>query len=242
MQRYFLKSDELILTDEDFHHAIKVMRLAVGDQVELVKQSTEVVVAKMKQVTESSATFDYQKTVETLVELPVEVTIASALSKKDKADWIVQKGTEMGAAHFIFFNSDFSIAKWDQKKQAKKIERLQKIAKGAAEQAHRTKIPTISYAKKIDEIFQQSYDIQIVAYEESAKQGEVSQLKKSFDLIEPNQNMIAVFGSEGGISKSEIDKLATAGYQKVGLGPRILRAETAPLYLLASLSFVSELS
>lgn len=242
MQRYFLKSDELILTDEDFHHAIKVMRLAVGDQVELVKQSTEVVVAKMKQVADSSATFDYQKTVETQVELPVEVTIASALSKKDKADWIVQKGTEMGAAHFIFFNSDFSIAKWDQKKQAKKIERLQKIAKGAAEQAHRTKIPTISYAKKIDEIFQQSYDIQIVAYEESAKQGEVSQLKKSFDLIEPNQNMIAVFGSEGGISKSEIDKLSTASYQKVGLGPRILRAETAPLYLLASLSFFSELS
>ncbi|CAM2816941.1 16S rRNA (uracil(1498)-N(3))-methyltransferase [Dellaglioa algida] len=242
MQRYFLKSNELVLTDEDFHHATKVMRLAVGDKVELVKQSEEVVVAKATQITDSFVNFEYQLTVESQVELPIAVTIASALSKKDKADWIVQKGTEMGASGFIFFNSDFSIAKWDQKKQAKKIERLQKIAKGAAEQSHRTVIPTISYVNKIDELFQQSYDIQIVAYEESAKQGEVSQLKKSFDLIEPNQNLIAVFGSEGGISEAEINKLSSVGYKKVGLGPRILRAETAPLYLLASLSFFSELS
>ncbi|MHC9532735.1 16S rRNA (uracil(1498)-N(3))-methyltransferase [Dellaglioa sp. L3N] len=242
MQRYFLKSDELILTDEDFHHAIKVMRLAVGDQVELVKQSREVVVAKLVQVTDDSASFDYQKTVETRVELPINVTIASALSKKDKADWIVQKGTEMGADNFVFFNSDFSVAKWDPKKQVKKIERLQKIAKGAAEQSHRTMIPTVSYANKIEQVLQQSYDIQIVAYEESAKQGEVSQLKKSFDSIQPGQKMIALFGSEGGISEAEIDKMSVAGYKKVGLGPRILRAETAPLYLLASLSFFSELS
>ena len=242
MQRYFLKSNELVLTDEDFHHATKVMRLSVGDKVELVKRSEEVVVARATQITDSFVNFEYQLTVESQVELPIAVTIASALSKKDKADWIVQKGTEMGASGFIFFNSDFSIAKWDQKKQAKKIERLQKIAKGAAEQSHRTVIPTISYVNKIDELFQQSYDIQIVAYEESAKQGEVSQLKKSFDLIKPNQNLIAVFGSEGGISEAEINKLSSVGYKKVGLGPRILRAETAPLYLLASLSFFSELS
>lgn len=242
MQRYFLKSNELVLTDEDFHHATKVMRLSVGDKVELVKQSEEVVVARATQITDDFVNFEYQLTVESQVELPIAVTIASALSKKDKADWIVQKGTEMGAGGFIFFNSDFSIAKWDQKKQAKKIERLQKIAKGAAEQSHRTVIPTIAYVNKIDELFQQSYDIQIVAYEESAKQGEVSQLKKSFDLIKPNQNLIAVFGSEGGISEAEINKLSSAGYKKVGLGPRILRAETAPLYLLASLSFFSELS
>lgn len=242
MQRYFLKSDELVLTNEDFHHAIKVMRLAVGDRVELVKPSKEVVVAKAMQITDGSVDFEFQQTVDASVELPIDVTIASALSKKDKADWIVQKGTEMGATGFIFFNSDFSIAKWDRKKQAKKIERLEKIAKGAAEQSHRTVIPTVAYVNKIDNLFQQSYDIQIVAYEESAKQGEVSQLKKSFDLIEPNQTMVAVFGSEGGISESEIEKLSAAGYKKAGLGPRILRAETAPLYLLASLSFFSELS
>ena len=71
-------------------------------------------------------------------ELPIKVAIASGLPKGDKLEYIVQKGTELGAAEFIPFIAARSVVKWDEKKVSKKLERLQKIAKEAAEQSHRT--------------------------------------------------------------------------------------------------------
>ena len=62
----------------------------------------------------------------------------SGLPKGDKLEYIVQKGTELGAAEFIPFIAARSVVKWDDKKANKKIERLQKIAKEAAEQSHRS--------------------------------------------------------------------------------------------------------
>ncbi len=70
-------------------------------------------------------------------ELPIFVTIASGLPKGDKLEWIIQKGTELGAYKFIPFHAARSIVKWDEKKAGKKVERWQKIAKEAAEQSHR---------------------------------------------------------------------------------------------------------
>ena len=76
-------------------------------------------------------------------EMPVKVTIACGLPKGDKLDLIVQKGTELGMSAIIPFKAERSIVKWDEKKGDKKIERLRKIAKEAAEQCHRTVIPEV---------------------------------------------------------------------------------------------------
>ena len=76
-------------------------------------------------------------------ELPISVTIASGLPKGDKLEWIIQKGTELGAIEFIPFIAARSVVKWDEKKVGKKLDRWQKIAKEAAEQSHRTVIPDI---------------------------------------------------------------------------------------------------
>lgn len=83
-------------------------------------------------------------------------------------------------------------------------------------------------------------DARIVAYEESAKKGESGNLFKI--LNKKPSNIIAIFGPEGGISPKEIEFLEANSFILAGLGPRIMRAETAPLYFLASLSFALELS
>jgi 16S rRNA (uracil1498-N3)-methyltransferase len=90
------------------------------------------------------------------------------------------------------------------------------------------------------------YELKLVAYEEAAKEGESHMFRQFTDklLLEKRQqtpNLLAVFGPEGGISAAEIDFLQQQGCQSAGLGPRILRAETAPWYLLAALSFALEL-
>ena len=86
-----------------------------------------------------------------------------------------------------------------------------------------------------------TYDKILVAYEESAKQGEKSQLVQSFQALQPGQRVLAIFGPEGGITPKEIEIFTQAGAFLCGLGPRILRCETAPLYLLGAASYQFEL-
>src|SRR5690606_41428792 len=80
---------------------------------------------------------------ETQVELPKKVTIACGLPKGDKLDLITQKATELGMYALLPFSAERSIVKWDSSKSGKKIGRLQKIAKEAAEQSHRTHGPEV---------------------------------------------------------------------------------------------------
>ncbi|AUX11616.1 16S rRNA (uracil(1498)-N(3))-methyltransferase [Latilactobacillus sakei] len=249
MQRYFIEENVTVgqalqLTGETAHHMLKVMRMQVGDQIEIVTPEELAFVAQLQaaDATQKQATVTIEAALETNVELPIATTVVCGLSKGDKTDWIVQKGTQLGAHRFIFCNSQFSVARWDAKRQVKKLARLQKIAQEAAEQAHRIHVPVIEWRASLTAIAEESATIKLVAYEESAKAGEHGQLVQSLQAAQPGQSLICVFGPEGGIAPKEIEVLQAAGFLLAGLGPRILRAETAPLYLLSAISYVTELS
>ncbi|KRM08313.1 hypothetical protein FC89_GL001652 [Liquorilactobacillus ghanensis DSM 18630] len=250
MQRYFIQQtsvpQDYQLEPEVFKHAIRVLRLKVGDHFELTDQQQQVAEMELVEINASQARAKRLKTTRPQVELPIAVTIACGLSKNAKPEIIVQKATELGAARIVFFNSAYSIAQWQAGKVPKKLQRLQKIAQAAAEQSHRTQIPTIDFYPQLAAVPFADYNVKLVAYEEAAKQGEKQTLyqvaQKLQQLIElGSNNLLAVFGPEGGISAAEIDFLQQQGCQPAGLGPRILRAETAPWYLLSVLSFVLEL-
>jgi len=162
----------------------------------------------------------------------------------DKLEFIAQKATELGASAIWAFPADWSVAKWDGKKLAKKSEKLEKIAQGAAEQSKRNLIPEVRlFDKKAD--FQAAladFDRIIAAYEESAKEGETAALVRALSGLESGAKVLFIFGPEGGLSPDEIDAFGQAGAISAGLGPRILRAETAPLYALTAVSVLLELS
>lgn len=243
MQRYFAKETinmEYNLPKEMYKHAVKVMRMTEGDKFELVDDQGRVFLMEIISIKNNEAVAQKTEEITKNVELPINVTIACGISKGDKAEFIVQKATEMGVKKIIFFNGDYSVAKWDDKRQKKKIERLTKVAQSASEQSHRNIIPEIIYSSKLSNIDLEEYDTRVVAYEESAKKGEKSTL---YQVLNNNvRDLIAIFGPEGGISPSEIEMLEQNDFKLAGLGPRIMRAETAPLYLLASISFAKELS
>lgn len=85
------------------------------------------------------------------------------------------------------------------------------------------------------------YDYVLMAYEETAKQGETALFKKKLQEIQPGSTVLMMFGPEGGFSPNEINDLHDK-VTYVGLGPRILRAETAPLYALSALSYEFDLN
>lgn len=248
MQRYFIEenlehTDTYLAKNQMAHHMLKVMRMKIGQKVELVDPAEQAYLAEIKMIetTEKKVSLQVLDKLNTQVELPVTVTLVCGLSKGDKSETIVKQGTQMGASAFIFCESQWSVVKWDVKKRQKKIERLQKIAQEAAEQAHRVHIPVIDYQEKLQAITQLPKDYGLIAYEESAKKGETSQLITVLNQLKDRQHLICVFGPEGGLSPEEVHLLQGSGFISCGLGPRILRAETAPLYFLSAVSYVTEL-
>lgn len=245
MQQYFVKGqveNPVTITDKDtIKHMFNVMRLVEDDQVVLVFDDG---IKRLAQVADKEEhSFELVEELSDNVELPVQVTIASGFPKGDKLEFITQKVTEMGASQVWAFPADWSVAKWDSKKLSKKAEKLEKIALGAAEQSKRNQVPSIQlFEKKVDFLAElSSFDRIIVAYEESAKEGESAALIQTLTGLKAGAKVLFIFGPEGGLSPAEIEPFQAAGAVLAGLGPRILRAETAPLYALSVVSVVMEL-
>ncbi|HFU3969507.1 TPA: 16S rRNA (uracil(1498)-N(3))-methyltransferase [Streptococcus suis] len=246
MQQYFVNGRApqgiFQIKDKDTaKHMFSVMRLQADDQTVLVFDDG---IKRLARVVDSQS-----KSVEIIeeladnVELPVSVTIAMGFPKGDKLEFVAQKATELGMIALWAFPADWSVVKWDGKKLGKKAEKLEKIAQGAAEQSKRNRIPAIRlFEKKTDFLAQLAgFDQIILAYEEAAKEGEQANLVKALSGLETGQSVLVIVGPEGGVSPEEVAAFEGAGAVKTGLGPRILRAETAPLYALSAISYATEL-
>jgi 16S rRNA (uracil1498-N3)-methyltransferase len=216
------------------------MRAQAEEKVQVVFSDQTLTLAE---VNGDQATLTLLETLARTVELPLGVTIAVGLPKSDKLEFITQKTTELGAQAILAYPAQWSVTKLDAKKAIKKQERLQKIAKGAAEQSKRLMIPKteiLSNLKALTDQFEQ-YDQVLIAYEESAKAGETAAFVDRLSQLKAGQNLLVIFGPEGGLSPEEIDVFTQLGAVKIGLGPRIMRAETAPMYVLSAISFYTEL-
>lgn len=242
MQRYFYDAPlatgarvELDAATEK--HAVQVLRMQPGDQFELAGSDGRAFGVTIAGVKPLTVTVNHELTQS--VELPLAVTIVCGIAKAQKAELVTQKATELGATRIIFANAQWGTARWQPSKADRKLERLQLIARGAAEQSHRNVVPTVGFMANLTDADALQADQRLVAYEESAKQGEATQLLRSVRAAK--RDMVVVFGPEGGIAPDELEQLTAAGYKPAGLGPRILRTETAPLYLLSAVSALTEL-
>ncbi len=248
MQRYFLPDEALQgesvkITGNDARHISKVMRMKPDDEILCVLSGSRIALCKLEEIDAEHVSARVIEWMEKTNELPVSVAVAQGLPKADKLELIVQKGTELGAAAFIPFSAERSVVKWDEKKAGKKIDRLKKIAKEAAEQSHRSKIPDIDGILSFNALLEKaaSYTIKLAAYEEEAKAGEQQALAAALSVVRRGDSVLAVIGPEGGFTPGEAQELEQNGFILCGLGPRILRTETAPLYLLSAISYQLEL-
>ena len=133
-------------------------------------------------------------------------------------------------------------AKIKKDKVDSKLNRWSKIVKEAAEQSKRNLIPDITYVDSLRDliIFSEKYNHKVVAYEKESVNEDNINLKNLLNSNLNNKDVIAVFGSEGGLSENEINILTENNFDVIGLGKRILRAETAPLYFVSCVAYFSE--
>lgn len=234
MQRYFKDTnlDIFDLSSEDSHHIIKVMRNKIGDNIEVVIDKKlyicEIITIK------DLVTVKRIEEVECDSELPCYVTIAQSLVKEQKMDLILQKSCELGVSEIIPINTTRSIVKLD-KKENKKAVRWSKILKEASEQSKRVIIPKLNNIMDIKDLVKLDYDLKILCT--------VNELSMSLKRVLPkdlnNLRILFVIGPEGGFTDKEEDILIENGFISASFGNRVLRTETASLYVLSIINYLS---
>ncbi len=234
MQRYFVENiqgDKVILCHEDSYHIKRVMRMKLGEKIVLVYQEK----AYLGQI----ESLDDQVQVKLVGELTSSnqqvrsITLAQALVKEQKMDYILQKATELGVTEIIPFCAERSIVKADKKDEKRKT-RWEKIVKEASEQSKRTSLVKIHPILSFEELCQMdSYDVKIIC-SVSEKQ---KNLKKLLSNTPNSATMLFVIGPEGGLSDQEEQTLIENGFQRVSLGDTVLRTETAGLFIMSAVRY-----
>ncbi len=242
MQRYFIKSDQINnphidIIGEDCFHIQKVMRMKVGDCVICCDQIHSYI-ARIDNISVDSINLTIIEELLNEVELPCSITIAQGLVMRDKMETVIDNITELGANTYIPVRMEFSNAKWNDEKNDKRMTRLNKIAKEASEQSHRTKILNVLEPISFEDLLglNNQYDLCLFAYEKASAEQSLRKLIKNKKL----QNILVLVGPEGGISKEEVSKLMDNNFIPITLGPRILRTEVAPAFIMSALSYELE--
>jgi 16S rRNA (uracil1498-N3)-methyltransferase len=241
VQRYFILPEQkdqerITITGQDVHHIKNVMRFRAGDQVICCDGRGLDYLVEITEITKEKVVCLIRETFPSRGEPRTKVTIAQSLPRGDKIDWILQKGTELGAYRFLPFLSERSLVKLDQGKAQKKQERWQKIVKEAAEQSHRGRVPEVELPIAWNELLQRISEAEIswIAYENGGES-----LKSAIQSAEVDE-ILLIIGPEGGFSEREIAEAKAHGAIPVSLGNRILRTETAPLMALSCILFAKE--
>ena len=237
MQRYFLTEEDFLnktITNDDVFHIYKVMRGKIGDMIEVCYDNIAYL-AKITLISSDLVSFDILEELDKKDENKAKITLFQGLPKGDKTDDIIKHSTELGVDEIILFQMKRSIVKIEPNKMDSKLTRYNKIAKEAAEQAHRVSVPTVLLKNNLKEIDFSSYDLKLLLDEEEAKKIDGKQLK-SIDFNN-KINIIFIVGPEGGIDDKEREYFIKNGFLPVSIGKNILRTETASLAFLAMLNY-----
>lgn len=232
MPRFFidedaLRGDEIVITGGDAVHIGRSLRMKTGDEITFCRMGIEykTVIEKMTsdevycKITEQSPSSSEPR---------LRLSLYQALPKQDKAELIIQKCTELGAAEIIFFLSRRCVSRPDEKSAQKKLIRWQKIAEEAAKQSGRGEIPVIRGILSFDEAVSSfaDKDISLFCYENGG------QRLSETDISSANTCGVMI-GAEGGFDRDEEEKACAAGATPIWLGKRILRCETCPIAVTA---------
>jgi 16S rRNA (uracil1498-N3)-methyltransferase len=168
-------------------------------------------------------------------ELAVHVTLALGMPANERMDTLVEKATELGVAHIQPLMTERSVLRLNGERAQRKQEHWQAIAQAACEQCGRARVPLIGQPQSLASWLaglatttaQTTQTRWLLSLQAQAR------ALRTVQTAEAGQAVLALSGPEGGLSEAENQAAQAAGFVPVDLGPRVLRADTAPLAVLA---------
>jgi len=232
--RYFyiepdaLKKPKIVLEGSEMRHIKNVLRLKSGDTIRLFDGRGFEYEAAIQRVLSNRVELCIKQQIPATRESPVQIAVAQALLKEKKMDRLLRHLCELGITHWVPFISERSVPRPGANRLPSRVERWEKILKESCKQCRRARLPEIKKMMSFEEVllYGQSCDLKIVFYEnESATMHTLMPTAPQSAI----KKICLILGPEGGFSDQEIEKAGAAGFVVAGLGPRILRAETATI-------------
>jgi 16S rRNA (uracil1498-N3)-methyltransferase len=236
MARFFVRKENITndgatISGEELNHLRRVLRLKPGERITLFDDASREHQGILRAYGPDYA--DVEITGSNLVEResPIQAILAVGLTKGEKIDLVIEKATELGVSAIAPFVSQFTVPKLDQQKIARRSSRWQKIAVSAAKQSGRTRIPDVFELTAFGGLIEQAPPdaLKLIFWEKESHET----LRDVYDRSRDARRIMIVVGPEGGFSREEAKQAVNSGFTTVGLGPRILRAETAAIATLA---------
>lgn len=232
MPRFYEKFSEpevgswMTLSEESFHHAMRVLRLKQEDSVELfngfgVSVKGQILFTKQEARVHVQSVSQQEKT--------IEIILIQALLNNEKLDWVIEKSCELGVTGISIYSPVRGEIRLSEEKLDKRLERWNKIAIASCKQCGQNRLPTINYFSCLNDALREKKQRNYVLVPASEELQLDSRKTDSVSFI---------VGPEGGLSKEEIEAAKSSGWSPLKLGNLILRTETAGL---AAVSFAQTL-
>lgn len=196
-----------VLAQADTHHLTAVLRLRDGEIVVAGDGSGRWSTCRIR----AGATLERVGPVETTELSAPTVTVAFAPVKGDRPEWVVQKLTELGVDRIVPILTARSVVRWEGDRAIKAVERLRRVARDAAAQSRRAWLPEVAAVSSLGSLV--------------ALTGVPTAMANPGGLRPDLSRPVVAIGPEGGWDQAELE----AGFDLVGLGSTILRAETAAI-------------
>lgn len=218
------------IVGEEFYHLKRVLRLEAGSAVLLFNGKGLELSGRIEDVGRGSASVIIEGSSKGERESPLDFVLLQALLKGDRPEFIIQKATELGIREVCFYNTSRTIPRVSPDKEASRQARWKKVAIEAAKQCGRTVLPEVILAPDLKSALKgHDENLKLLLWEKEGGAG----LKEALQGARGKYGVSVLVGPEGGLSPGEAAEALGAGFVKAGLGPRILRAETAALAVMS---------
>lgn len=231
------KANKIFINGSDVNHIKNVLRMKQGEELLISDGNGKDYVCRIAcyNGTEEVAA-DILKTTFEGTELSSKIYLFQGLPKSDKMELIIQKAVELGVYEIIPVATKRAVVKLDKKKEESKLKRWNEISKSAAKQSRRSMIPLVHSVMSFKEAinYAKTLDINLIPYENYK---DMSETKHVIDKIERGTGIGIFIGPEGGFDEEEVNLAMENNLERISLGRRILRTETAGLMIISVLMF-----
>ncbi len=234
MRRFYapperFQDDTVMLDPEETRHLARVLRLVVGERVEVCDGRGRNVEARITELDPKGAQLRVLRELAFWGESPLRLVLGIGLAKGEALDGVIRRATEMGVQMIIPFVSERSERVTPERAQRRQ-ERWQRLTREMIKSCQRSVLPEIEAVQDFAGILAGSEEVKLIFWEEE-RGGGLQPL-----LTRPRPGAVRVLiGPEGGFSAAEVDQAQAAGFGVASLGPRRLKVETAALAALTLL-------
>jgi len=211
--------------------------LQPGDEIGVLDGSGKEYHCVVESVRKDETVARIGKWVELDVEPGIHITVVQSLAKGEKIEQVIQHGTEIGVSRFLLVHTERSVMRLEGERERSRVERWRRIAKEAAEQAHRAKVPAVDGVLSLRQALERVMGMSVLALHPEGAALSLAEWLRGSSLA---SGVAVVVGPEGGLTDGEVVLCREHGAATVSLMPRILRTETAALVAVSQILLMAE--